>query len=662
MKQVHTKHNSSPYNTSIGRTILAFLGNICLAYFVYMLCRVVFVYENWHLYHNTLFDNTTSSLFYGSLLFDTSAIMYTLALYALLMLFPIHYKESHAWQNAAKYVFLVINSIAITLNLTDAVYFQFVGHRTTMSVFNEFQNENNLSKIFLNGCVQHWYLVLAGILLIILMLKLYVRPSGSLSLKNKYTKYYTLHILAFLTFAPFCVFGMRGGFTKATRPITLSNANMYVNTPSDASAILNTPFTLIRTIGKQSYKELHYFSEEELDKIYSPVHCPDTTRSDMTKKNVVILILESFGREYFGIYNPHLDNGQYKGYTPFLDKLFAESTTFEHTFSNGRKSIDGMPSILSSIPMMVVPYFLSQRSMNKVSGLAGELKKVGYSSAFFHGAHNSSMGFHAFARTTGFESYFGRSEFDEDQRFGGEKEFDGTWAIWDEPFLQYYAHKMTDMKEPFITSVFTASSHHPFAVPEKYKDIYNDEGNEIHKCIRYSDHALELFFETAKKQPWFDNTIFVLTCDHTNFADHPEYQTALGVFCAPLYIYDPTHIIFTAECRPGIAQQIDIMPTILNALGYNKPYIAFGKDLMNTPSNETWAVNYEGMFQFVKGDYFMQYDGEQVIGLYNFKQDVLLKNNLVGTKPNEEEELKKNLQAIIQSYTYRMNHDELVIK
>lgn len=646
-----------------GRTIVAFVLNFGLIYIAYMLCRIVFIFENWNLYHNSLFDNNLYDLLSGSLRFDTSAIMYTNALYALLMLIPLHYKEHRVWQGVTKSIFVIVNAIAITMNLVDSVYFQFTGRRTTISVFKEFENENNLTDVLSTACQQHWYLVLIGLLMIAALWFFYVSPDGKLKLKGNYLKYYCLHLVALLMFVPLCIAGMRGGFTGATRPIALNDANMYVSAPHEAVAVLNTPFAFLRTINKD-YKERHYFNNEELDNIYSPIHQPNTTaQGSMKKKNVVVLILESFGREYIGAYNKHLDGGEYKGYTPFLDKLYAESTTFENSFSNGRKSIDGMPSILSSLPMMVVPFFISQRSLNEVSGLAGELGKVGYNSAFFHGAQNSSMGFSSFARATGYESYFGRTEFDEDKRFGGEKDFDGTWAIWDEPFLQFYALKMSEMKEPFITSVFTASSHHPFAVPEQYKDIYTDDGdNVIHKCIRYSDHALERFFETAKKQPWFENTIFILTCDHTNIADHPEYKTSLGVFCAPLLFYDPSHSIFKAECRSGIAQQIDIMPTILNALGYDKPYVAFGKDLLNTPAEDTWAVSYEGLFQYVKGVYFLQFDGERVIGLYNFKKDVLLKNNLAGTGLNEEEDLKKNLQALIQSYMHRMINNELVIR
>lgn len=91
-----------------------------------------------------------------------------------------------------------------------------------------------------------------------------------------------------------------------------------------------------------------------------------------------------------------------------------------------------------------------------------------------------------------------------------------------------------------MTAVFTASSHHPFVVPEKYKNVYKDDGpNTLHKCIRYTDMSIGKFFETASKQPWFRNTIFVLTSDHTNGVDHPEFGTDLGIFSSPIIIYSP---------------------------------------------------------------------------------------------------------------------------
>lgn len=646
-------------------THIAFVFNMCLLYIVNMLCRLAFVLENKDALWEGLSALPLLNVLAGCLAFDTSAILYLNAPYALLMLFPIHLKETRLWQTVAKTVFLLCNGIGIAANLADCVYFKYTGRRTTATVFSEFANEDNLTDVFMTEMVSHWYIILFGVLLIGSLWFAYSMPTPKQEFngRNSYLKYYTLHLILLLAYIPLTVIGMRGGATTAVRPITISNANQYVNHPTEAAAVLNTPFSIIRTLGKKVFIVPEYFSQEELDAIYTPVHYPKSENADsLLRKNVVILIVESFGREYIGAYNERLEGGCYKGYTPFVDSLYAHSMSFDYTFCNGRKSIDGMPSILSSIPMFVEPFFLTPSSMNDVSGIAGELGKVGYSSAFFHGAQNGSMGFQAFARTTGFQEYYGRTEYNADKRFNGDKDFDGMWAIWDEPFLQFYALKMSEMKEPFVTSVFTASSHHPYAIPEEYKDIYPEEGgNVIHKCIRYTDHALQQFFETASKQPWFKNTIFVLTSDHTNISDHAEYQTDLGIFGSPILFYDPSGQVFPAGRIHKVAQQIDIMPTILETLGYNKPFVAFGKNLLSTPDNETWAINYNsGIYQYVKNGRLLQFDGEKVVGMYDLENDWLLQHNL--TDDPVRTDMERSAKAIIQSYMSRMISNTLIAK
>lgn len=642
--------------------------NLVLVYIVYEVCRLIFLFENWSAFSSSLTWGKFGEMLKGGWFFDTSAILYTNTLYILLMLFPVHYKETNAWQKVARWVFIVCNGICIVSNLIDAVYFQYTGRRTTVTVFHEFSHENNLMEIFGVEFLRHWYLVLAGVALIYALWRFYFMPKRETTVWLRHPlkarpvlKYYVAHLVCLCIFVPFCVFGMRGGMTTAVRPITISNANQYVDRPLEAAIVLNTPFSLIRTFDKPIFTVPSYYTEQELDAIYSPLHEPSDTLK-ARKKNVVVFIVESFGREYIGGFNKWLDGGRYKGYTPFIDSLMQHSVTFEYSYCNGRKSIDGMPSILSSIPMFVEPFFLTPASMNDVSGIAGELKHKGYYSAFFHGAENGSMGFQAFARTTGFTDYFGRTEYNADKRFGGDKDFDGTWAIWDEPFLQFYATKMSDFRQPFMTAVFTASSHHPYVIPDKYKKKFPEEGIVIHKCIRYTDYAIRRFFETAKKQPWYKNTLFVITSDHTNLSDHPYYQTDLGGFCSPIIFFDPS-----GELKPGmrnaIAQQIDIMPTVLGYLGYDRPYVGFGCDLFHTPVQNTWAVNYlNGIYQYVKGDYLLQFDGSRTKALYRFRTDLLLKNNLVGKVPVVQNEMEREVKAIIQSYMTRMTTNNLIVR
>ena len=650
--------------------LTAMLCNLGIAYILYFLARIIYLLVNYSYFEQGLNFSHLMEMLGGGLVFDTSAILVTNIPYIVLMLLPWHRKENNTYQLICKWVFIVINGLALAINLCDSVYFRYTMRRTTTTVFSEFSNEGNLGSIFLTETFHHWYLVIAFALLIWGVWKLYVKTG--LEWKRLRPWPYALTVfLSLAAFAPFVVAGIRGGFTTAVRPITISNANQYVNRPIEAALVLNTPFSLYRTIGKAVFVVPDYYqNEQEMEAIYSPVHHPSLdslntqttpiTQNIPNKKNVVVLIVESFGREYIGALNKTLENGQYRGYTPYVDSLIAKSVTFSHTYCNGRKSIDGMPSILSSIPMFVEPFFLTPASMNHVSGIASILAAEGYQTAFFHGAQRGSMGFQAFSRATGFQDYYGREDYDADTRFGGDEDFDGMWAIWDEPFLQYYATKMSEMKEPFMTAVFTASSHHPYVIPEKYKTQYPEEGIIIHKCIRYTDMAIGKFFEKASREPWFNNTIFVLTSDHTNLSDHAFYETDLGGFCSPIIIYEPGNAERQPEIQDKIAQQIDILPTIMGMLHYPKPYFGFGIDVLNTPAEDTWAVNYlNGIYQYIKQGHVLQFDGTQTKAVYALS-DSLMKQNLIGKVP-QQPQMERELKAIIQQYMTRMTQDKLSV-
>ena len=662
---------------------MAVVWNLGLAYVVYMLARVVFLVKNYSYFEQGLTWGHLMEMFGGGLVFDTAAILVTNIPYIVLALLL-----TGRWARWAKWAYMGINGLALAMNLADSVYFRYTMRRTTTTVFSEFQNEGNLGGIIGTEMLQQWYLVLLFGVVVYGIWKLYkgvrregvrregvrregVRREGVRreGVRREGVKWYAAQVVVLAAMAPFVVAGIRGGFTTAVRPITISNANQYVNRPVEAALVLNTPFAIYRTIGKNVFVVPEYYrSPQELEAIYSPLHKRDVYACDtgvnIKKKNVVILIVESFGREYIGALNETLEGGKYKGYTPCVDELVRKSVTFKYSYCNGRKSIDGMPSILSSIPMFVEPFILTPASMNEVSGIASLLAGEGYQTAFFHGAQRGSMGFQAFARATGFQEYYGREDYNADKRFGGDDDFDGMWAIWDEPFLQYYATKMSEMKEPFMTAVFTASSHHPYAIPEKYQQQFPEEGLIIHKCIRYTDMAIGKFFEKVSQEPWFKNTIFVLTSDHTNLSDHAYYQTDLGGFCSPIIIYEPGNEERQPEIQDKIAQQIDILPTLMGMLNYPKPYFGFGIDVLNTEKEDTWAVNYlNGIYQYVKHGYVLQFDGERTKAMYELG-DSLMERNVMKELENYKikelkEEMEQEVKAIVQQYMERMTEDRL---
>lgn len=690
--------------------------NILLIFVIYTLLRIEYLAENWSYFSPAAKDGYLGRLLLAGPVFDAPGIFYLNAVYIFMMLLPLHWKEHRVYYLICKWIFVVINGIGILANLADSVYFSYTLRRTTWDFFSEFAGDDNLWKIIGVELLRHWYLVVLAIILIWGLWRLCSSPSPGANtgadVKGR-CRYYILSALGMAAGALTTVSAIRGGLlnhwwlypvaavllycgylylkkgrvSKSSRtggylfivagcvllaaapiggwrhrdihPVAISNANRYIRRPYEAALVLNTPFTMLRTINVTPFSDPHYMAAAEMESLYTPVHHKAEAREDTGAegKNVVVIILESFGREYIGSLNKDILGDDYHGYTPFLDSLVNVSATWEQTFDNGQKSIEAMPGVLAGIPGMVKPFVLTPAAMNNLEGLPAILSSGGYATAFFHGARTGSMGFDSFARSIGFEEYYGREDFDREYKGDRANSFDGYWGIWDEPFLQYFAQKMSSIQQPFMTAVFTLSSHHPFNVPRQYEGRFPEGTLPIHKTIGYADNALREFFETAKRQPWYSNTIFVITNDHTNARRHDEYRSAISAFYGPILIFDPSGILPRGRLS-GIAQQTDVMPTVLGLVGSSKDYVAFGKDLFDTPADETWAFCYNGLYQYVKYGYVLQWDGKKRVGFYK-AGDHKMEQNLLSLHPELEARMERELKAFIQQYMQRMLTDSL---
>ncbi len=634
---------------------LILLYRIALLMVLFSISRIAFFFYNIDHFADMTLPRFMTILF-GGLKFDISGIMFINVLYAFLYLLPIPHRTKKPYQKALKYLFLISNSIALAANVGDIFYFDFILKRSTADVFM-FAGEGNILKLFSIFFVDYFMGVVFWVILVILLVFGYNRIKPNHVEGKKPVSFYVSGVAWLLITIYFSIIGMRGGFTGTTRPISLGNAGVFTEKPLEMAIVLNTPFCIIRTLDKQPLQEKHYFTEEELDNVYTPVHTyqPDSTK-EFKPMNVVVLIMESFAKEYIGAYNRHLDNDTYKGYTPFLDSLIGESKCFQYSFANGRMSIEAMPSVISGIPSILNPYVTSVYASNRINGLAGLLKQKGYTTAFFHGAPNGSMGFDSFAKLSGHEKYFGMTEY------GNSNDFNGSWGIWDEEFFQFMADKLNELEKPFQATLFSLSSHHPFNVPERYENSFDKGTLEIHAPIQYSDMSLRKFFEKISKAPWFKNTLFVITADHSNHAWHDEYKTSIGNFSIPILFYQPNDKNLRGMDSTFVAQQTDIMPTILNYLNYDRDYIAFGNNLLDDKTPK-FAFNYSNnTHQFIRDEYVLHFRDDKEVGFYNYRKDPLLQNNIVGQMPELEKSMLRQLKGIIQQYNSRMIKDNLTIE
>jgi phosphoglycerol transferase MdoB-like AlkP superfamily enzyme len=576
----------------------------------------------------------------GALQFDFAAIAYLNVVFVIAHLIPGNFKYNVVYQKWLEISFYIVNLLFIATNFIDIIYFRFTGRRSTFSLITAKGMEHEAIGLIPSFLTEFWYIGLLFLVFGFLFWKLL--PNFKLkSTIEKLTKKDFAKQFSILLFAiAVCLLVARGGFQK--KPIKIVDAAGYGELGNSA-LILNTPFCILMTIAKkEDIEKTHYFEEKELLSIYNPTIKLNPNKPK-TKKNVVIIILESFGDENVG-----------RGYTPFLDSLISKSYYFKNGFANGKVSIDAVPSILSSIPSLMNNSFISSSfSLNKINGLPKILKKEGYGTSFFHGSFNGSQNFDQYAKVAGFDQYYGKDEYD------GKEAFDGKWGIYDEEFMQFFCNKMTGFKQPFFSSIFTISSHNPYRVPEKHKGRFPVGTTDIHESIGYSDFSLRKFFNTAKKQAWYKNTLFVISSDHTSSSgDYAIDKTNIGKFSIPILFFDPSNPEFVGVNENNF-QQIDIMPSILDYLNIKIDMVSFGKSYK---SKNNFVVYYlQSTYHYIQDDYYLAFANNQPIGLYNWKKDIYLKNNLLSSNKQIADKMVRFLKAYIQTFYERVTNDSLTL-
>ena len=622
------------------------LYRISLAYIFYFIARVLFYLFNAELLRVNSISDFLSLSYYG-LAFDTTAILYVNVLFIVFSILPFIRNTAPGYQKGLFYLYFITNLAAYATNFIDFIYYQFTYARTTVVALNVIEHETNKSTLFLSFLVDYWYVLILFILFSFLWIILYRKVRVELAHPPKKLHYFGFSTVGFLLVSILIIGGVRGGdFKKSTRPINLLDASRHVKNIVHSDIVLNTPFAIIRTLFSNSFIKTKYPGVTDqliLDKI-QPIK--QYHNNPKTKPNVVVFIIESYGREYIGAFNKKSNIPNFKSHAPFIDSLAQHSLIFTNAYANGRQSIHGMSSVLAGIPSFKDAFTSSPFPKQKIESLVSTLKSEGYKTSFFHGAANGSMGFLGFGNILGIEKYYGRTEFNDDSQF------DGFWGIWDEPFLQFMKKTLDKEKAPFFATVFTVSSHEPYIIPEKYKNTFREGGVPIHKCAEYTDFALKQFFKEAKKAPWFSNTIFVMVADHGNQVFYDEYKKPINRFAVPILIYKPSSNYVGID--EDLAQQIDIYPTILDMIGYEKPFRSWGRSLLDKKTTQPFVINSTGtIYQFSRGNYICTFDGKNAIGFFD-KNDKALKNNLIKLRNAEMNDLELRCKAFIQDYMERV--------
>ncbi len=596
---------------------------------------------------------------WGNMRFGMATIMLVLTPFVLLNLLPFRFRWAGWCRLLSNMLYLLPVLAVVIVNHIDVAYFQFTYRRMSSEMFAYMGVGGDMGSLIPRFIVDYWPVSVSGIVFIVLLMLF--SHKCTYPTYNPYAVNHRNDIIGLAVGLLLTLFFVRGGVQRHC--IALNDAVRYCqmkNTP----LVVNSPYNIIRTLGVDDLTPRQYMSDEEARQLFDPVFVPLACQDSILRanaasygyfhagagrtmvtvgdslqatqrwqqKNIVVIILESFSQEYMGCYNENAT----VSYTPFLDSLATQSLLFQG-HSNGKKSIESIPAVMASLPtLMDRPVLMSNHKDNKLLGLPEILKRHGYSTAFFHGAYNGSMGFDKFTRRIGFDAYYGRNEF------GNDACFDGVWGIFDEHFLQYMARQLTRTPEPFMASVFTISSHHPYTIPGEYKDTFLKGPHPLLECVNYADMTLRKFFATAAQQPWYNNTLFIIMADHPGQALTPQYNDYDHWYRIPMIVFDPAHPVDRRSNR--IVQQSDIMPTLIDYLGLRDSCICFGTSV------------------------FQQIDGWQTA--YGCGYHQLVDNNGValieeatdGTHQHDGNHQLQRLKAIIQQYNHRMQNNNLTIE
>ena len=587
---------------------------------------------------NPVNDLTLTSWFQSSLhglRFDLSALFMINApmiIMALVLGFFIKKKPTYTLFRAT---FLLLNIPFLASNIFDIAYYPFTGKRTGKEAFIYFNDLMQQSGQLIG---QYWLGIVGFLIAILLCIRL-----SKLAHKNLHTKLWQSAVLV-LSVLAITVLSIRGGIQR--KPLSPLHA-LYWPSEKLAHYTTNTPLTLIKE-KKTDVKRYQWFSS------YSEAlsHVPKKSQSPFvpsTKpKNVVIFILESFHYEFLN------DVPNRRSYAPFLTNLAKESLFFENGIANGRRSMDAMPSVLLGLPQLFFrKYFIrTTYYQNDFIGLPEILNNHGYQTAFYHGAYNGSLYFDTFAERIGFHQYHGFNEYQEKHPEKSKEQ--SSWGVFDDDFLQYMADDLDQKQSPFFATVFTLSSHNPYEVPKAYQEKFKKENctDKFHCSISFTDSSIKEFFDRVKNAPWYKDTLFVFTADHTGVYHSDLYRAELGKHRIPIFLFQPNGDIPT-QVSQKIVQQADIPATVLDYLGLleqeQEKLLPFGQSMLD--------LNRAGYALLsTSGNNYTLVQDEQILIYNKDKQSIHAKPlpekffNVRHTYEETQEKLQTQLKASIQLF------------
>ncbi len=621
----------------VGKVLFLLMG-------LYSLLRLVFLAFNFRLFSQHELGSLVQSFVHG-MRFDFSSVLILNGVLILsILLTPQRVFANRYFQKVLRGLFVLFNYPFVVANLIDAEYYKFSGHRMNFDIFI-FRNEavRQMDQFFIN----FWHVAFLAVAGFFYLFYFFPKAQTPNTPAKKNLIQQTLKTSAVLLLSAFVlVFGIRGGFQL--KPIQPVHAYASGATSELGVLTLNSSFTLLKTRQGVNLEPVSFFASAE--DVFLQLKQPTLAQRDIASsnhrpkpQNVVIIMLESFGAEFWGSANDG------KGFTPFLDELAKNGALFKHSYANGLRSIDALPAVFFGVPALVhTPLVKTNYYGNRWNGIGHIAKRAGIYTSFFHGAPKGTMYFDAITAMAGIENFYSL------ENYPNMSDFDGHWGIFDEPFLQFALSKINLQPQPFFTTAFTISSHQPYPVPEHYKGVFPAGRMQIHECIGYVDHAVKRFFEEAKKQPWYKNTLFIITGDHSQMSQSETINSSIGRHLVPLLFFHPTQNLSKLN-TDRVTQHVDILPSILDFWKiHNEPHLLFGRSVFdNSQVGEAIFYTYGGHWLMHK-NHFLQFSDKDLRGTLFAITDTTQQHPIT-----DQEDLRMSMELRIKSYI-QYYHNSLI--
>jgi len=543
------------------------------------------------------------------------------------------------------FIFLVFNCVFIAFNVLDTGYFSFTAKRSTIDLIYVFTDSlQSMGSIVTN----YWVLFICYAFLVYLfttwILHFFKKPLPPAKKINLSAVPFNV-LLFVIVYLCFRVDNKRL-ITPASPLIDIESKNLAL--------AQNSPFTFLYSFyRRQKQLSIKNFMPAVQAAGFYPVIQNIPAATPLNKKNVVIIILESFAKDYLK------ENSSSRAHLPFIDSLLLKSTYFTNAYSQERSSNKGIVSILGSLPPVTdEPFYHSIYAGTYKHGIGHIFRENGYSTNFFYGTEYDHFGFKKWMNIIGVENYFCRDDFD-DAKF-----YDGSLGLYDDPWLHYMAGKLKQLDTPFLSIVFTISTHWPYKVPQEFLNRKDIQGQGLaQKSASYTDYALANFFRDIKNEPWFDNSIFIFCADHWFSPNKDILDDITRGYEIPIFIYEPSKS--TGVKINKLSSQLDVVPTIYSMTGMKNNFTSFGKNLFDT-AGKRFAMNHlyqSGLFQIFDDEYILGFDinTDEDKYLFNYKTDSLRKDNLLGNKlySDKRKELNTQIQAMLQQFNNSVLQNKL---